>query len=812
MKLSALVCLPVWASGSVIQESIASKHVMPLFVRGDKEPFWFSVSFQTSETEVHGTCPTFLRCPNKEDELVTIAGEELGNVEAVPFQEFLPLPRFRDVAGRIGLGMKSLIAKKYLLGITSIDSNVVLEFRKDRSTAPEVAKFQAEVDAQNWNSHLSFSYRTGGGIEHTNFSPLAIADWDPLGELIRLPHVFADFFSSLGIQIRDLHVYMPCHVLEEGLAGEITLTSGTTTVGVAIRKSKNSQTLRSSVPLCETNLYFSPEDYGATVGMRALLDKYDVELDQGTQSVRLLKKLDDRIVPKFPVHPGLHAFRIASVTKHGWIWKRSNTWEKKDFIFTSQWPFEGSVEFWTAKPRLYRDIVVLERIEWIGNPKFDLLPGGHIAVSQEFEWGTKSLCVDGDEGKLSFKPSGFRFVWSKKIMDGPNQELVAEPVNSGPPQKGEFLIDQWPPSLGSHTDYLTLISRESSDAGVWGIWFGHPVVSIDPMSHVISIKSEYFGSEFVVDKLSDRLDFSTETTRYIPNRTPNGLFELIPVHGHKRYPIEVVVVDLRDYTGHLEITLDDVPDRVGSSAVSKMLAPLDQMEIPGRPVVRTVETISGDHIIVEMEPATVSTRVYVDLDEPRATISFDTKSVRFLITDDIALHGNFVVIPAGNQVGALEEGEFVWDSYQVEKVAEGKFQIFLRQYKPTGSFEGPFSRVGSWNGVPNMEIDTAGNLVISAEPDGFRYAVDVSESENGLLITFEAIVPRNTISVSSTVTVSPVEVANGIECPICLEKFAEGESVEKFNVCDHKLHEDCLKGLRKNNGSKCPYCRRPMIP
>eukprot|EP00545_Synedropsis_sp_CCMP1620_P001173 CAMPEP_0119008346 /NCGR_PEP_ID=MMETSP1176-20130426/3628_1 /TAXON_ID=265551 /ORGANISM="Synedropsis recta cf, Strain CCMP1620" /LENGTH=289 /DNA_ID=CAMNT_0006960659 /DNA_START=35 /DNA_END=904 /DNA_ORIENTATION=- len=49
------------------------------------------------------------------------------------------------------------------------------------------------------------------------------------------------------------------------------------------------------------------------------------------------------------------------------------------------------------------------------------------------------------------------------------------------------------------------------------------------------------------------------------------------------------------------------------------------------------------------------------------------------------------------------------------------------------------------------------------------------------------------------------------ECMICMEPFAEGESVSWSIHCDHVFHDDCLtEWLMKH--VNCPYCRQPVLP
>ncbi|XVE61862.1 hypothetical protein DITRI_Ditri06bG0073100 [Diplodiscus trichospermus] len=46
----------------------------------------------------------------------------------------------------------------------------------------------------------------------------------------------------------------------------------------------------------------------------------------------------------------------------------------------------------------------------------------------------------------------------------------------------------------------------------------------------------------------------------------------------------------------------------------------------------------------------------------------------------------------------------------------------------------------------------------------------------------------------------------GIECPVCLSVFADGEEVKQLSVCKHSFHAICID-LWLNNHNNCPICR-----
>lgn len=804
--------------GSVVQESLVSENVIPLFIRGEKDPYWYSVSFQESETQVHRTCPTFIHCPDIAGYMETISGDVVlvNHLEAaIPFHNSYEAPKFHDVAGRIGLGFKSAIAENHAIGISCIESRIIIDFHNKPTIALNEAEFKAETTSNGWSSYGSFTLNnTGGGISVGEFmNPRIMVQWDPLGDRITLPKRFEDPFKSMKAIFVHPHMYMPCSVLESGQGGELIITERDNSVVIPIVKIKNSLRFKLDVPYCGTNVYFSTSILGAIVGMSSLLERYDVELVHADRSVRFLNRNNmNKSLPQFPIHHGLHAFRIANVTDHGWVWKRSDKWDDKDFIFTSNWPFVGGdVDFVPARPGAPSTVVKPPQVYWIGKAKFDLLsPGGDIAVSQQFSWNAYSMSVINQ--RISLSLTGVRYVWIEKNFNGPQQQLLAKPVLSGPPQNGEFILKDWPPIIKISRGSMSIVSSQDSDDdddGVWGLWFGLPVASMDSYG-VLTITAQMNGQTYVVAKYSNKLDFNTAIDRYIPIWTPNKRLEFIQVHGPNRHLIEVEITGYKDFNGHFELTIKDVPDRIHSKAYLEILNELHGMELKCRAII--YKTMNG--LAVDLEPADMITRITIESSDDTTTISMDQKdSVRFQIHPGISFHGDRVIIPKGNKFGALRAGEFVYVPSRFQKIAEGKWMLKLAPYKRTESMDGPFGHVGIFNGFPTITINDLGNLEITAEPSGHLFfQVKQFEFDDCLFITFESLSWKNIDQVASLVTISPSEVDEGIQCPICLEKFQLGDKLAQLHVCKHRLHRECLISLQESNAYTCPYCRRVMNP
>lgn len=56
------------------------------------------------------------------------------------------------------------------------------------------------------------------------------------------------------------------------------------------------------------------------------------------------------------------------------------------------------------------------------------------------------------------------------------------------------------------------------------------------------------------------------------------------------------------------------------------------------------------------------------------------------------------------------------------------------------------------------------------------------------------------------------EIAGSIlcECPICMEKFNDGELIQPFGFCDHEFHSSCLIPWLHSGNTTCPVCRKDL--
>ncbi|EXB38450.1 RING-H2 finger protein ATL34 [Morus notabilis] len=52
----------------------------------------------------------------------------------------------------------------------------------------------------------------------------------------------------------------------------------------------------------------------------------------------------------------------------------------------------------------------------------------------------------------------------------------------------------------------------------------------------------------------------------------------------------------------------------------------------------------------------------------------------------------------------------------------------------------------------------------------------------------------------------------GDTCGICIEDFADGETLRSFPNCGHLYHSECLEGWLNGDGGKwCPCCKRDLV-
>ncbi|KAJ7950350.1 RING-H2 finger protein ATL33 [Quillaja saponaria] len=68
-------------------------------------------------------------------------------------------------------------------------------------------------------------------------------------------------------------------------------------------------------------------------------------------------------------------------------------------------------------------------------------------------------------------------------------------------------------------------------------------------------------------------------------------------------------------------------------------------------------------------------------------------------------------------------------------------------------------------------------------------------------------IPPETDSISDLKYQKETHVKDvGIECPVCLSVFADGEEVRQLSGCKHSFHTSCID-LWLSNHSNCPVCR-----
>lgn len=48
------------------------------------------------------------------------------------------------------------------------------------------------------------------------------------------------------------------------------------------------------------------------------------------------------------------------------------------------------------------------------------------------------------------------------------------------------------------------------------------------------------------------------------------------------------------------------------------------------------------------------------------------------------------------------------------------------------------------------------------------------------------------------------------DCVVCLDRFAEGDTVRKL-ACRHVFHKDCFDGWLHQMNLSCPLCRTPLV-
>ncbi|POO01260.1 43kDa postsynaptic protein [Trema orientale] len=75
------------------------------------------------------------------------------------------------------------------------------------------------------------------------------------------------------------------------------------------------------------------------------------------------------------------------------------------------------------------------------------------------------------------------------------------------------------------------------------------------------------------------------------------------------------------------------------------------------------------------------------------------------------------------------------------------------------------------------------------------------------MATISSTIPSEDV-ISATLESFPVcEGEEGIECSVCLEVFAAGESIRSLPKCGHIYHFHCIVSWLMVGGRVCPYCK-----
>ncbi|KAK1260767.1 E3 ubiquitin-protein ligase RING1-like [Acorus gramineus] len=69
--------------------------------------------------------------------------------------------------------------------------------------------------------------------------------------------------------------------------------------------------------------------------------------------------------------------------------------------------------------------------------------------------------------------------------------------------------------------------------------------------------------------------------------------------------------------------------------------------------------------------------------------------------------------------------------------------------------------------------------------------------------------PASKASIAAMEEVEAAAVAEGEECPVCLEGLAEEEAPARAMPCKHRFHGECIRKWLEMHGS-CPVCRFQM--
>lgn len=764
--LSAFI--PLGASSSIHHSEISGPVIALKVPSVSTEPLWFAVSFDRTESEIHGPsfCPAFLECPSVRqlDSLATLGGMALGDLGAVEFRSRPAPPQFHDVSGVLGLNPRSSLAKAFLITLSETDNHGTrLDFaaRESQNEWNTVAWFESVKGSGNgWLSEGHLAIRNEKG-KSTMIESTGVVEWNPISGDVILPSTNRRHFEHV---IKNC-LFMECSRLEKrsGLA-PIELILGKdhphrVRITISIVRMISSTTINRflgfKTTLCATNVIFHSNV--VEIGMKTVLDKYDVVLDGSSNRINFVDKsstvTDSGTVN--PIHPPLRTFRLIPElggSFAGWVWRQTGERTDKDFFFLSKWPFGNTIEIAPAKEGNVvfdmKNFVPVSSVQsWAGTPKITMHTEGYfdIEIKEEPSWIIKKVQISrpvSNRGVIQFAEVGRRYIWDKESkLDGANQQLIAKPSIGRLVPDEEFYI-QWPPRLDSQMFHRGQ-RRANIRPEIQGVWFGKPVLQIDNDNRII-ISSDGQKQDYMMSHYSTgsyvHMRFR-EIERYIPviTGTSNILFK--HVYGPIRYDDEFKIssTHLGGERGHYEKSLSQIEDRPPNSIkiVLARLKALEGKKFNGTPVL-DIDQVSKDITIRPQNNGEELTITVESSSSDSVTISFDGQIARFIVPSGLTLAGSRIVFPAKR--GAYESGEFTLDSWtpKIERMGNGQFRLTMHNViqRSYDYYIPLFDSVGKWYGEPQISIDTNRDLVLSGKDDMKEFTVYVYENKNPMELIF----------------------------------------------------------------------------
>ena len=696
-------------------------------------------------------------------------------------------------SGQLSMRPQSHFARRSLLQFSLDDENqMAMKFLHPRTPLSPIAEFPLVEGAVHWDVEAVLGVNGPPKEVVLDEIYIDLAEED----IVLSPSMFKLLkggFPADSVFVHDSRLVIACAELTD-----LTVTMGEVAIAVREMSEPDFQLLEMKRGgSCPMNVRF--DERSPVVG-RAILEKYDIVFD-GIHG-RVL------VIPKTVLKPmdTLQRFRLdhefeSSSESYSWRWKRSlGPVTRADFIFTEINARDGTLDFICLRSACMQELLPRTEKRWVGSPTINVQTD-MLTVSDEYGWVARDIVVVKLFGtvRLLFSLKGYRM--KRDFHSYIEGERVEYHPATGPKERGEFIVPEWPPVRGER---IQIVKLDLEDLLVYHPkdlkLRGNPKLEVVPDENRIVITAD--SGEMECDRMIRMtttldarfyLDFRTQVCRYrqIDLGEPAYTFELL---GRSQASADEIILhheggkfDFKISSG-FSLTAWKYSGSLRSPDIRWMAAPVFAFDPETK---RITITPSG-------EKGWEYSHAWEVRMSGIALLDFFPLPIRLRVPPTISLtDGLWDFVPA--------DAEYTGSVVQITKDkwlhrdADGSFTLTFE------NVAGPIftgMEMEIYVGLPLVSLEESGRLTVRSNGDSrIQFFVSLHAGSNGELEV--EFVPSEFAAVGSfpAIVDSPGEA-----CSICQEELKEGEEVAK-TFCNHLFHLECLSQVEKR---ECPNCRKSL--